>query len=634
MQLPRAASELSPPVDPAGPFAAGRARRRRFAAYAALGGGSTGCVRAAVCLDDGRRVALKSCRRVHALGWAPFAPEDGEAARARFEAVAALDHPHLCRVFERIETEHKIYTVMELCESDLQAYLDAHGPLPEHRIRPILRSILWALAYLHSRGIAHRDLKPSNVLLRRPDEDPSDLALADFDAAGIVRGSPYGCEVDIWALGCMAVELATGRTPFEGAGSFHELYAAIGAGRWAGLPDGFSSGFRDLVARMLVVDQRERVTAAGALAHPWFWDPREVRMGREGWAGAWVAFDERTGELSAPHGDPSAPDADFSPEKWVCLFPAATPPFRPLLPDEEAGEAGGDPAAEFRGAHPVTFETMLADFDDPVLRMFAFLGASRSASFLGWRSAAQVGLCYCMMLAFQGLSWSWNDGLFGTKQMVAGVVSATALGFFAIGLVAVAMPSVPKVLDFAAPAVLCRWLQLTRKEEGPKPGPWCKVREMQDQTLLSNSVFVIMFPLIVITIIVNVGVGSCIPAWLLFCLSIVLVYMLINAINLASRNNLISVVASAYHDARRDLRTACLKLGPTPLAAALEQHDRVIGSFLEVSRYSAKILGFTVTYGGVRTMVVTMVTLSVALWSVFRSLGVFFTMESFCPLVD
>ncbi|KAI8999923.1 hypothetical protein DFJ74DRAFT_707303 [Hyaloraphidium curvatum] len=253
------------------------------------------------------------------------------------------------------------------------------------------------------------------------------------------------------------------------------------------------------------------------------------------------------GDPSAPHGDPSAPDADFSPEEWVCLFPAATPPFRPLLQDEEAGEAGGDPAAEFRGAHPVTFETMLADFDDPVLRMFAFLSASPTASFLGWRTTGLTGLSECFMLAFQGLAWAWNDGRFGTKQMAVGMASLAiiaSIGFGTFVLYALAVPRVPK------------------------------------------------------------------------------------------RNNLISVVASAYHDARRDLRTACLKLGPTPLAAALEQHDRVIGSFLEVSRYSAKILGFTVTYGGVRTMVVTMVTLSVALWSVFRSLGVFFTMESFCPLVD
>ncbi|KAI9021365.1 kinase-like domain-containing protein [Hyaloraphidium curvatum] len=218
---------------------------------------------------------------------------------------------------------------MELCATDLEAYLHSHGPIPERSLRPILRSILSALAYLHANGVAHRDLKPSNVLLRRPEEDPSDLAVADFDAAGvcssspnfffaqapfqtiagtpfylapeIVRGAAYGSEVDMWALGCIAVELATGSTPFGGAANFGELYASIELGRWGGLPAGFSAAFRDLVGRMLVVDQRERMTAAEALAHPWFWESWESRGGgrQQGptGAGAWVTFDEGTGEL-------------------------------------------------------------------------------------------------------------------------------------------------------------------------------------------------------------------------------------------------------------------------------------------------------------------------------------------------
>ncbi|KAI9019630.1 hypothetical protein DFJ74DRAFT_673882 [Hyaloraphidium curvatum] len=178
---------------------------------------------------------------------------------------------------------------------------------------------------------------------------------------------------------------------------------------------------------------------------------------------------------SASQDAAGARDTDFTPEEWACLFPGGTQPFRPLLPDEESGDSGREPAEEFRKAHPVTVETMLAEFDDPVLRFFAFLGASRSASFLGWRNAAQMALSYTMALAFLALAWTWNDGRFGTKEMAAGIASLALISLAAtctVVLVAVGMPRVPKVLDFAPPAVLCRWLQLARESDRGlrKPG--------------------------------------------------------------------------------------------------------------------------------------------------------------------
>ncbi|KAI8999933.1 kinase-like domain-containing protein [Hyaloraphidium curvatum] len=308
------ASLPAPPAADAALFAAGRARRRRIASGATLGSGASGRVRAAVCLDNRREVAVKSV-------WCPADAAERRAARHRFGALSSLNHPNVCRVFEMFETRSKVYTVMELCAMDLRTYLTLHGPLPEHLIRPVLRSILSGLAYLHSRGIAHRDLKPSNILLRRPEADPSDLALADFDNAGIcgdfgtdaqgqfsqlagtpfylapeiVRCLPYGRGVDVWAAGCIAVELATGRTPFAQAEDFHGLFAAICECRWAGLPAGFSHGFGDLVTRMLCPDQGRRATAAEALAHPWFWEMERIGdWGRYGGAegqGAWLAVD-------------------------------------------------------------------------------------------------------------------------------------------------------------------------------------------------------------------------------------------------------------------------------------------------------------------------------------------------------
>ncbi|KAI9015927.1 hypothetical protein DFJ74DRAFT_249027 [Hyaloraphidium curvatum] len=182
-------------------------------------------------------------------------------------------------------------------------------------------------------------------------------------------------------------------------------------------------------------------------------------------------------------------ETDFLPAEWTCLFPGPTPPFQPLLrvapPDSPADNNNGpgasaaaeapesdDPGASFRAANPLTFDAMMATLTSPFLRVIAFLGASPRFSFIGWRVAAQDTLTFALILALLGLAWSWNDGTFGTKQLVLGFVSAALFLLVMAGslwLNAIAVPQVPKLLDFAAPAVLCRWLQLTNGG-GPAPG--------------------------------------------------------------------------------------------------------------------------------------------------------------------
>jgi hypothetical protein len=157
---------------------------------------------------------------------------------ARFQSeatiIANLQHPHILPVFDFGAAEGYTYLVMPLIASGTLAQSLRGQPLPFDQIRHIIAQVGDALDYAHSRGIVHRDVKPSNVLL-----DPrGNCLLADFGIAKIVAGavpltitgsilgtpaymSPeqsLGTKIDtrsdIYALGVVLYELATGRVPF------------------------------------------------------------------------------------------------------------------------------------------------------------------------------------------------------------------------------------------------------------------------------------------------------------------------------------------------------------------------------------------------------------------------------------
>ncbi len=169
--------------------------------------------------------------------------------RDEVRAVAGLDHPGVVLVFDHgevpLEAERlsggrmlagSPYLVMELASGGsmstsnlIRTWADLKGALLD---------LLDALAHAHARGVVHRDLKPGNVLVSGPDDTRPGLKLADFglahagDALGKryrgASGTPrymapeqfhgrwrdYGPWTDLYALGCMAWEMAAGVSPF------------------------------------------------------------------------------------------------------------------------------------------------------------------------------------------------------------------------------------------------------------------------------------------------------------------------------------------------------------------------------------------------------------------------------------
>jgi serine/threonine-protein kinase len=167
---------------------------------------------------------------------------------ARFErearAAGQLRDRHVTKVLDVDTTSEGLpYLVMEYLEGhDLEAELNARGPLPIGEAVAYILQVCSAMAEAHDAGIVHRDLKPSNLFLC-PDRDGWIVKVLDF---GISKMSDEGdarltntqasvgtplymspeqvrsarnvdSRTDIWALGVILYELLAGRTPFEGS---------------------------------------------------------------------------------------------------------------------------------------------------------------------------------------------------------------------------------------------------------------------------------------------------------------------------------------------------------------------------------------------------------------------------------
>jgi serine/threonine-protein kinase len=179
------------------------------------------------------------------------AGSDAEAQRMLFrfeqeaQATAALSSPHTIRLFDfGVTDDHTFYYVMELLSGrDLESLIRGFGPIPAGRAVFLLRQVCHSLAEAHARGLVHRDVTPSNIYVCRMGLDYDfvkvlDFGLAKFNAPRSIErtlitgvqptiGTPAFMapeivlegevdeRADVYALGCVAYYMLTGRHVFE-----------------------------------------------------------------------------------------------------------------------------------------------------------------------------------------------------------------------------------------------------------------------------------------------------------------------------------------------------------------------------------------------------------------------------------
>lgn len=202
-------------------------------------------------------------------------------------AASALSHPNICTVYEVGEFGNRPYLAMEYIDGrPLSSIIPSEGFEPADVIK-YGAQIADALAHAHERGVIHRDLKAANVVVTRQGRakvldfgiakrlttSGVDVKTSTFIETGTISGTlaymaperlrdhPADARSDIWALGVLLYEMASGQRPFAGDTPF-EMSSAILKDSPPPLPAKIPPGLRDVILKCLERDPANRFQQA------------------------------------------------------------------------------------------------------------------------------------------------------------------------------------------------------------------------------------------------------------------------------------------------------------------------------------------------------------------------------------
>ncbi|CCI46350.1 unnamed protein product [Albugo candida] len=298
---------------------------RRYQLIRPIGHGAYGVVIAASDQISGNSVAIKNIPKTF------DDLVDAKRIVREIRLMRHLKHPNIISALDVMRPPSIVdfddtYIVTELMETDLHRVINSKEPLSSDQIAYMTYQMLCALRYMHSAQVIHRDIKPSNILVNRDclikicdfglargfsynDQDPDEsmdtnLALTEYvvtrwyRAPELLLASRYSTVIDVWAVGCILVEMFTRKALFPGHDHVHQLSLILQlvgspkspeevdfvtnqkARRWIAKQPHYdkklltsvcpsaSEQAIDLMNKLLRFDPRQRISIDKAIAHP------------------------------------------------------------------------------------------------------------------------------------------------------------------------------------------------------------------------------------------------------------------------------------------------------------------------------------------------------------------------------
>jgi calcium/calmodulin-dependent protein kinase I len=257
-------------------------------------------------------------------------PDDHQSLTRIYDEISIMrtlgNHPAIIQLVDMDEgMPNCIRLVLELCEGgELFDRIQQKQFYPEQEAKVLIRNLLEAVAFVHSKGIMHRDLKPENILLASKVSN-TDIKISDFGLAKISKDYPrrlprshsicgsdfylapevikqeeYGREIDVWSAGVVCYVVLSGSLPFF-HNVLHKLYRQI-VERDLSFPEqawkSVAKGAQDFILRLLQVRPGDRLTSEQALNHPWL---RGASTKDGSFNNDWTGLQQPGSRGNAPH---------------------------------------------------------------------------------------------------------------------------------------------------------------------------------------------------------------------------------------------------------------------------------------------------------------------------------------------
>ncbi|XP_028752259.1 serine/threonine-protein kinase ATG1a isoform X2 [Neltuma alba] len=243
---------------------------------------------------SGLEVAVKEINKKR------LSPKVSENLLKEISILSTIDHPNIIRLFDVIQTNDRIYLILEYCNGgDLATYIHRRGKVSESIARHFMRHLAAGLMVLQEKHLIHRDLKPQNLLLSSIGGIPL-LKIGDFGfarsltpqgladtlcgsplymAPEIIQNQKYDAKADLWSVGAILFQLVTGRPPFDGNSQFQLFQNILKSTELRFPPEALNElhpDCVDLCRSLLRLTPAERLTFKDFFNHNFLKEPRSI----------------------------------------------------------------------------------------------------------------------------------------------------------------------------------------------------------------------------------------------------------------------------------------------------------------------------------------------------------------------